>query len=161
METAIVRKPEDGEILELFDIEDTYPAAQSTRCNAPMDYRCPYRRSATSTRRTAHVEMGKIDMRRLGEDEEGELVELVDLECMYPEARCTKCMAPSSYRCTYRQYNASLPAAHIGMLSKGESGLSHSPPLRLTLNEGRPGSGKRTEDLCPLASSRFSQLSES
>ena len=161
METLLVRKPEDGEILELVDIEETYPAAQSTGCNAPMGYRCPYRRFADSTRRTAHAEMGKMDLRRLGEREEGELVELVDLECLYPEARCTKCMAPPSYRCSYRQYIASLPAAHMGMLSKGESGLSRSQPLRLTLNEGRPGSGKRTEDLCPLAGSRFSQTSDS
>jgi len=160
METVLVKKPEDGEILELVDTEDTYPAAQSTGCNAPMGYRCPYRRSATSTRSTAHVEMGKTNMRRLGETEEWELVKLVDLECMYPEARCTECTAPPSYRCAYRPYVASLPAAHVGMLSQSESGLSHSLPLRLTLNEGRSGSGKRTEDLCPPASSRFSQLSE-
>jgi hypothetical protein len=37
------------------------------------------------------------------------------------------------------------------MLSQSESGLSHSQPLRLTPNESRPGSGKRTEDFCPLA----------
>jgi len=160
METALVRKPEDREILELVDAEGTYPAAQSTVCNAPMGYRCPYRRYTASTRRTARVEMQATDIRRLEEGDDGEHVELVDLECVYPEARCIECTAPTSYRCAYRQYNASLPAAHIGMLSQGESGLSHSPPLRLTLNEIRPCSGKRTEDLCPLASSRFSQLSE-
>ena len=53
------------------------------------------------------------------------------------------------------------PAAHIGMLSQSESGLSHSRPLRLTPNENRPGLGKRTEDLCPLTYSKnFSQPAE-
>ncbi len=154
METMLVKMPEDREILELVDTEGTYPAAQSTVCNAPMGHRCPYRRYATSTRRTSHVEMQPTDVTRLGEGKEEELVEMVDLECMYPEARRTECTAPPSYRCAYRQYNASLPTAHNGMLSQSESGVSHSQPLRLTLNWNRPGPGKRTEDLCPPTYSR-------
>ncbi|HVH16269.1 MAG TPA: hypothetical protein VNA15_11215 [Candidatus Angelobacter sp.] len=156
-----MKKPEDREILELVGSEGTYPAVQSTVCSAPMGYRCPYRRYATSMRSTAHTELLTTDITRLEEDEDGEPVELVDLECMYPEARRSECTAPPSYRCAYRRYNPSLPAALSGMLSQSESGLSHSQPLRLTPNGNRPGSGKRTEDLCPLTySENFSQPTE-
>src|SRR5205807_9951296 len=120
-----------------------------------------YRRYRTSPRRTTHVEMLSTDIMPRGKGEDGESVEPVDLDYMYSEARRSECTAPPSYRCAYRQYNASLPAAHIGMLSQSESGLSHSRPLRLTPNENRPGLGKRTEDLCPLTYSKnFSQPAE-
>ena len=103
--------------------------------------------------------MLSTNITHLGKGEDGEVIELVDLDSMYTEARCSECTAPPSYRCAYRQYNASLPAAHSGMLSQSESGLSHSQPLRLTPNRNRPGSGKRTEDLCPLTYSKnFSQF---
>ena len=159
--TVLAKKPEDREILELVDVERTTPGTQSNQCSAPTDYRCPYRRYRTSPRRAVRVEMLSTDImpKRKGEDRGS--VELVDLDSMYTEARCSECTAPPSYRCAYRQYNASLPAAHIGMLSQSESGLSHSRPLRLTLNENRPGLGKRTEDLCPLTYSKnFSQPAE-
>lgn len=160
-ETVLVKKPEDREILELVDVERKNPGGQSNGCTAPPDYRCPYRRYRTSPRRTSHVEMLSTDIMPQGKGEDGERVELVDLDCMYPEARCSECTAPPSYRCAYRQYKASLPAAHIGMLSQSESGLSNSQPLRLTPNGNRPDSGKRTEDLCPLTYSRnFSPPSE-
>jgi len=148
--TVLAKKPEDREILELVDVERTTPGTQSNQCSAPTDYRCPYRRYRTSPRRTILIEMLSKDIMPHGKDEDGKVAELVDLDCMDPEARCSKCTAPPSYRCAYRQYNASLPAAHGRMLSQSESGLSHSLPLRLTPNENRPGSGKRTEDLCPL-----------
>jgi len=160
-ETVLIKKPEDREFLELVDVERTYPGAQSNECTAPSGYRCPYRRYRASPRRTTRVEMLSTNTPRLGKGEEGEVVELVDLDSMYGEARCSECTAPPSYRCAYRQYNASLPAAHIGMLSQSESGLSHSQPLRLTPNRNRPVSGKRTEDLCPLTYSKnFSQPAE-
>ncbi len=160
-ETVLVKKPEDREILELVDIERTNPGAQSNQCTAPAGYRCPYRRYRTLPRRTTHVEMLSTDVMPQGKDEDGDVVELVDLDCMYLEARCSECTAPPSYRCAYRQYIASLPAAHTGMLSQSESRLSHSQPLRLTPNGNMPGSGKRTEDFCPLTYSRnFSQPSE-
>ena len=159
--TVLAKKPEDREILELVDVERNNPGVQSSECTAPAGYRCPYRRYRTSPRRTVRVEMLSTDIMPKRKGEDGELVELVDLDCMYPETRCTECTAPPSYRCAYRQYNASLPAAHIGMLSQSESGLSHSRPLRLTPNENRPGLGKRTEDLCPLTYSKnFSQPAE-
>ena len=160
-ETVLVKKPEDREILELVDVERTNPGGQSNWCTASPGYRCPYRRYRTSPRRTSRVEMLSTDIMPQGKGEDGESVELVDLDSMYTEARCSECTAPPSYRCAYRQYNASLPAAHIGMLSQSESGLSHSQPLRLTPNGNRPGSGKRTEDLCPLTYSKiFSQPPE-
>gem|GEM_PF-3015992 len=74
--------------------------------------------------------------------EDREFLDLVDVECMYPEARSSECTAPPSYKCPYRQYNRSLPAAQVGMLSQSESGLSYSPPLRLSIARSRPGSGK-------------------
>jgi len=161
-ETVLVKKPEDREILEVVDAERTYPGAEFNKCTAPPGYRCPYRRYRTSSHKTAHAEMLSTDIMTEKEGQDGEIVELVDLDSMYPEARCSECTAPPSYRCAYRQYNASLPAAQIGMLSQSESGLSHSQPLRLTPNESRPCSGKRTEDFCPLAYSRnFSQTQES
>jgi hypothetical protein len=149
-ETVLVKKPEDREILELVDAELTYPASQSSECKAPTGHRCPYRRYRTSPRETAHVEMLRTDITPLGRDEDGEIVELVDLDCMYPEARCSECTAPLNYRCAYRQYNASLPAAQIGRLSQSESGLSHSLPLRLIPSGNRSALGKRTEDFCSL-----------
>src|SRR6266571_2486803 len=159
--TVLVKKPEDREILELVDVERTNPGVQSSECTAPAGYRCPYRRYRTSPRRTAHIEMLSTNITHLGKGEDGEVIELVDLDSMYTEARCSECTAPPSYRCAYRQYNASLPAAHSGMLSQSESGLSHSQPLRLTPNRNRPGSGRRTEDLYPLTYSKiFSRLSE-
>ncbi len=159
--TVLVKKPEDREILELVDVERTNPGVQSSECTAPAGYRCPYRRYRTSPRRAVRVEMLSTDImpKRKGEDRGS--VELVDLDSMYTEARCSECTAPPSYRCAYRQYSASLPAAHIGVLSQSESGLSHSQPLRLTLNGNRPGSGKRTEDFCPLTySENFSKPSD-
>jgi len=160
-EAVLVKKPGDREILELVDLERTNPGVQSNECAAPPGYRCPYRRYRTSPRKTVRAEMLSIDVMPKRKGENGELVELVDLDCTYPETRCSECTAPPSYRCAYRQYNASLPAAHTGMLSQSESGLSHSQPLRLTPNRNRPGSGKRTEDLCPLTYSKiFSQPSE-
>lgn len=160
-ETVLVKKPEDREILELVDVERTYPEAQSNQCTAPTGYRCPYRRQRTLPRRTTHAEMLSADIASQRKGEDVELVELVDLDSVYPEARCSECTAPPSYRCAYRQYNASLPAAHIRRLSQSESGLSHSRPLRLSANGNRPGSGRRTEDLRPLAySENFSQRME-
>jgi hypothetical protein len=160
-ETVLVKKPEDREILELVDVERTYRGARSDQCTAPPGYRCPYRRFRTSPRRTVNPEMLSTGIMTEREGEDGEYVELVDLDSVYSETRCSECTAPPSYRCAYRLYNASLPAAHIGRLSQSESGLLHSRPLRLSTNESRPGLGKRTEDLCPLACSKnFSQLSE-
>ena len=157
-ETVLVKKPEDREILELVDVERAYPGAQSNQCTAPTGYRCPYRRYRTLPRRATHFEMLSTEIASEWKAEDGELVELVDLDSMYPEARCSECTAPSSYRCAYRRYHASLPAAHIGRLSQSESGLLHSRPLQLSTNENRPGSGRRTEDLRPPAySENFSQ----
>jgi hypothetical protein len=65
--------------------------------------------------------------------EDREILDLVDVECVYPEARSSECTAPPGYRCPYRHYRRSIPTAHTEMLSQSESGLSHSPPLRLTL----------------------------
>ena len=140
-ETVLVEKPEDREILELVDVERTYPGAQSNQCTAPAGYRCPYRRNRTLPRRTTHLEMLSTDIASQWKGEYGEFVELVDLDSMNPEARCSECTAPPSYRCAYRQYKASLPAAQSGMLSQSQSGLLHSPPLRLSTNENRPGLG--------------------
>jgi hypothetical protein len=162
METVLVKKPEDREILQLVDVEHAYPGAESSKCTAPPGYRCPYRRNTTSPRKNERAEMLSTDIMTEREGEDWEFVELVDLDSLYSEARCSECTAPPSYRCAYRRYNASLPAAHIRRLSQSESGLLHSPPLRLSTNESRPASGKRTEDLCPLVCSKnFSQLSES
>ena len=160
-ETVVVKKPEDREILELVDVEHSNPGVRSNECTAPAGYRCSYRRYRTSPRRTVRVEMPSTDIIHKEKGEDGEVVEMVDLDCMYPEARCGECAAPPSYRCSYRQYNTSLPAAHGGMLFERESGLSHSQPLRLTPNESRPGLGKRIEDLCRLSYSRnISLMSE-
>lgn len=63
---------------------------------------------------------------------DGEILELVDVECTYPEARSIECTAPPGYRCPYRHYTKPLRAAHAEMLSRFESGLSRSRPLRLT-----------------------------
>ncbi len=153
-ETTLVKKPEDREILELIDVERTYPCAQSDQCTAPPGYRCPYSRYRTLPRRATHAEMLSMDMMRQEKGEDGEYVQLVDLDSVYSDARCSECTAPPSYRCAYRRYHASLPAAHIGRLSQSESGLLHSPPLRLSTKETRLGSGKRTEDLCSPAYSR-------
>jgi hypothetical protein len=161
METVRVKKPEDREILELVDVERPYPDTECSTCNAPPGYRCPYRRNTTLPRRGSYLEMLSTDTMTETESEDEELVELVDLDSVYSEARRSECTAPPSYRCAYRRYNASLPAAHICRLSQSESGLLHSRPLRLSTNESRPSLGKRTEDLCPLACSKnFSQLSE-
>lgn len=141
-ETVLVKKPEDREILELVDVEHTCPGAQSNQCTAPPGYRCPYRRYRTLPRRPSHIEMLSTDIMPQGKGEDGEFEELVDLGSMYPEARCSECTAPPSYRCAYRRYHASLPAAHIGRLSQSESGLLHSRPLRLSTNENGPGLGK-------------------
>jgi len=130
-ETVLVKNPEDREILELVDVECSYPDARPNKCTAPTGYRCPYRRYKTSPHRTADVEFLSTDTVRSGEREDRDAVELVDLDCMYPEARYSECAAHPSYRCAYRQYNTSLPSAYIGMLSRSESGLSHSQPLRL------------------------------
>jgi hypothetical protein len=161
METVLVKKPEDREILELVDVERPYPDTECSTCSAPPGYRCPYRRNTNPPRRASYLEMPSTDIMTETESEDEEHVELVDLGSVYSEARRSECTAPPSYRCAYRRYNASLPAAHISRLSQSESGLLHSRPLRLSTNESRPGLGKRTEDLCPLAcSNNFSQLSE-
>jgi len=72
--------------------------------------------------------------------EDREILDLVDVECTFPEARSSECTAPPSYRCPYRHYRQPLPPARtaesgetydVEMLS--ERRLSQSPPLRLTL----------------------------
>jgi hypothetical protein len=157
METLLVKKPEDREIVELIDAGHNYPSTGSSECTAPPGYRCPYRRYRTPPRTTARGEIltRGITPRRKGVVEN---VELIDLDSVYLEARSSECTAPPSYRCAYRQRNTSFPAANNGMLSLSESGLSQSQPLRLTPNGNRPGSGKRTEDLCRLAYSRNSSI---
>jgi hypothetical protein len=152
-ETVLVKKPEDREILQLVDVERTYPGTESSKCTAPQGYRCPYRRHLTSPRKTAHAEMLSTDIMTEREGEDWEVVELVDPDSVYSEARCSECTAPPSYRCAYRRYNASLPAAHLGRLSQKESGLLHSRPLRLSTNENRPGLGK--QDRGPLPTGLF------
>ena len=153
-----MKKPEDREILELVQVERTNPNERSNECTAPLGYRCPYLRHRTSDRRVAKVEMISTDIMPHSKVEDGELIEMVDLDSVYPDARHSECTAPPSYRCAYRQYKASLPAAQVGMLSQSESGFLHSQPLRLTPNGDRPGSGRRTEDLRPPTySQNFSQ----
>lgn len=159
-ETVLLKQPEDRETLELVQIERTDPSARSYDCTAPLGYRCPYLRYRTSDRRAGSVELVLTDIVPRGKGEDGELMELVDLDCMYPDARHSECTAPPSFRCAYRQFKSILPARGE-MLSQSESGLSHSQPLRLTPNGNRPGSGRRTEDLRPPTySQNFSQPTE-
>ncbi len=45
METVLVKKPEDREILDLIDAECLYyePRSVSRMCTAPPGHKCPYR----------------------------------------------------------------------------------------------------------------------
>ena len=67
--------------------------------------------------------------------EDWDVLHLVDVECTYPEVRSSGCTAPAGYKCPYRHYQNSLSAPHVEMSSVSESGLSHSPPLRLALKK--------------------------
>jgi hypothetical protein len=44
METVLVKKPSNGEGVELVDSECFYLENQFSECAAPTEYRCPYRR---------------------------------------------------------------------------------------------------------------------
>ncbi len=48
MQTILVKRPEDGEVLELVDVECVYPGTRSGECTAPPGYKCPYRHYQTS-----------------------------------------------------------------------------------------------------------------
>jgi hypothetical protein len=93
------------------------------------------------------VEGSRLQTALVKKPEDWEILDLLDVECTYPEAWSSECTAPPSCRCPYRRYKRSLPAARVAypdtgesgrtydieMFSlKSESGLSHSPPLRLT-----------------------------
>ena len=73
--------------------------------------------------------------------EDGEVLELVDVECVYPGTRYSECTAPLGYKCPFRQVTASLPRAPDERLPVRGRGLSNSRPLRITPNARRPGSG--------------------
>jgi hypothetical protein len=47
METVLVKKPSNGEGLDLVDSECFYSENQSGECTAPIGLRCPYRRFKT------------------------------------------------------------------------------------------------------------------
>jgi hypothetical protein len=49
METVLVKKPSNGEGLELVDSECLYFESRTSECTAPTEYRCPYRRFKTVT----------------------------------------------------------------------------------------------------------------
>jgi hypothetical protein len=81
----------------------------------------------------------KLQTTLLKNPEDREILDLVDVECMLPEARTSECTAPLGYRCPYMRYRQSLPPARIAESGEtydveilSESGLSQSPPLRFT-----------------------------
>lgn len=88
------------------------------------------------------VEGYQLEAALIKKPEDREILDLIDVECTFPEARSSECTAPPGYRCPYRHYKRSLPSAHAEMLSQSESGLSYSRPLRLSPVRPRPVPGK-------------------
>jgi len=74
--------------------------------------------------------------------EDREILDLVDVECMYPEARLNGVRLPRAIdaRTDITRGHSQQPIPK--MLSRNESGLSHSQPLRSSPASSRPGSGK-------------------
>jgi hypothetical protein len=71
--------------------------------------------------------------------EDGEVLDLVDVECVYPGTRSGECTAPPGYKCPFRQFTTSLPRAQDEMLPMRGRGILHSRPLRTTPRRSRLG----------------------
>ena len=81
----------------------------------------------------------KLQTALIKKPEDREILDLVDVECTFPEARTSECTAPLGYRCPYMRFTQPLPPARIAESGEtydieilSERGLSQSPPLRLT-----------------------------